>query len=205
MTRTALCLSFLLLAPPFASAQVDPWEDLPLVKVSEIDLPPSVLQGAWIVGEGLRIDDLTIPAASPASVRPLVEALAKQATPIGVRSAADFTLVSTTAPINAVTVRVFIFDEVSRCQAWWKKKYEGDGWEQYYEKVDFADTVAVRSLETQKLALACGRVWLTSHQIVEGDEYKTAARHVLKQLIAEKRGVKEPEPHAAAAAGSSQQ
>ena len=110
--------------------------------------------------------------------------------PIGVTGAADFSLSKKGFPLNVVTVRVFTFKDAEHCKAWWKKKYEVDGWEEHYEKVKCDGTVCVRSIKTNKTALAFGNVWLTTHQLQkDGKEHLTAANHVLKLMTSGKKQI----------------
>lgn len=167
----------------------DPWKSIPLKKVSEIDLPPDALEGEWKVSNGVRIDDLSKLQNVPAAQRQIVKALAKQLSPIGVRSAADYTLTKTGFPMNTVTVRLFVFEDAKQCKSWWKKKYEYDGWQKHYKKIDAKAAVVVNSLQVNKSAIGFGNVWLTTHQLQEGDQHIKAANHILKLLTDGKRSV----------------
>lgn len=169
------------------SSVADPWKRIELKKVSEIDLPPSALDGEWKASGGLRIDDLSKLKDVPKAQRKLVEALAKQLAPIGVRSAADFTLTKTGFPLDTVTVRLFVFEDAEKCRSWWKKKYEYEGWESHYKKLDSKTAVAVRSTQANKCAIGFGNVWLTTHQLQTDDQHIKAANHILKLLTDGKR------------------
>ena len=158
------------------------WKQTPLSKVTEIKLPPSALDGKWQVSPGLKVDDLSDLSGLSAASRNAAIDVAKQLKPIGVSSVADYSLVSTGFPLNTVTVRVFVFNDSSKCKAWWKKKYQHEGWEKSYSQDDSASARIVRSTQTNKSAMAFGNVWLTTHQLREGDEHITAANYVLKHL-----------------------
>lgn len=175
-----------------AVAKAEPWDVVPLRVVSQIELPANVLQGAWKASTGLRIDELSKTEQLPPEYKRIVEALAKQFAPIGVRSVADYSLVKTDVPLNTVTVRVFVFNDANACRSWWQKKYERERWQKHYKKVDCNAAVVVSSLEMNKTAMAFGNVWLTTHQLGEGNEHIAAANHVLKQLTAGKRRLPEP-------------
>jgi len=191
MIRLLLCLSVHFALNSTTLGQSAPWDDVPLVKVTEVTLPTSVLKGKWKSSDGVQIEDLSKANRQLPGRRELIEALEKTG-PNGLRSVADYTLVATGFPLNTVTVRVFIFEETSQCEEWWKKKYEGDGWDKQYEKLDYADVAAVRSLQSPKIAASFGRVWITSHQLRSGDEHEQAARYVIEQLTKGKRSLTKP-------------
>ena len=169
-------------------AQDDAWKDIPLVKVSDVKFPPSVLEGKWKVSDGVRIDDVSKAKGNRPGERELLAGLGQNG-PKGLRSVADYSLASDGFPLDMVTVRVFIFDEPSQCEEWWKKKYEVEGWEKFYEKLDCKNVVAVKSLELPKIAVAFGRVWITSHHIQKGDEHIAAAKYIIEQLSKEEKSL----------------
>jgi hypothetical protein len=173
-----------------AAAQSETWDDLHLAKISEVTLLPNSLEGKWKTSDGFRIDDLSNTKGRSAAERDIIDAL-NQSGAKGLKSVGDFTLVANGFPINTVTVRVFIFEEPAQCKAWWQKKYEGDDWEKQYQKLDYPNVVSVRSLQSPKIALAFGRVAITSHQIQKGDIHIEAANVVLEQLTNKKRTLKQ--------------
>ena len=120
MIRLLLCLSVHFALNSTTLGQSAPWDDVPLVKVTEVTLPTSVLKGKWKSSDGVQIDDLSKANRQLPGRRELIEALEKTG-PNGLRSVADYTLVATGFPLNTVTVRVFIFEETSQCEEWWKK------------------------------------------------------------------------------------
>ncbi|MDP1798275.1 MAG: hypothetical protein Q8K78_12360 [Planctomycetaceae bacterium] len=168
-----------------AMAQSAVWDDVPLAKLNEVTLPANALKGNWKVSKGIRIDNLADSNLAPEQ-RAIAEAISKNG-PQGLRSVADYTLVTTGFPLNTVTVRVFAFEKPSECEVWWRKKYEGDDGPRHYEKLDYKDIAAVRSLQEPKIAVAFGRVCLTSHQLQKGDDHILAARYIIEQLTQKKR------------------
>lgn len=185
----ALLLLFLVNTAAYGQSAL--WDDVPLVKVTDFKLPPSALEGNWKTSEGIRIDDLSKANRQLPGQRELIESLEKTG-PTGLRSVADYTLVASGFPLNTVSVRVFVFEETSQCEEWWKQKYEAEGWEQHYEKLEYSNVAAVRSLQAPKIAVAFGRVWITSHHIQTGDEHIKAARYVIEQLTKGKRSLTKP-------------
>jgi hypothetical protein len=158
------------------------WKQTTLNKVAEINLPPNAVTGKWQVSPGIKINDLATLSDVPAASRQAAIAISKQLKPIGVSAVADYSLVSRGFPLNTITVRVFVFEDPLKCKAWWTKKYEHDGWEKFYSKAQCDSARVVRSTQTNKTAMAFGNVWLTTHQLGEGDEHITAANHVLNLL-----------------------
>lgn len=167
------------------------WDDVPLVKVTDCKLPPTALDGNWKTSDGVQIDDLSKANRQLPGQRELIGSLEKTG-PKGLRSVADYTLVASGFTLDTVSVRVFIFEEASQCEEWWKKKYEADGWDKHYEKLGYSNVAAVRSLQAPKIAVAFGRVWITSHHIQSGDEHIKATRYVIEQLTKGKRSLTKP-------------
>lgn len=117
----------------------------------------------------------------------MVDALAKQLAPLGVVSAADYTEVKSAFPLGTVTVRVFVFADAEKCRAWWKKKYGYAGWEEHYKVVEIDGMVSVDSLQVNKRAIGCGKVWMTVHQTGTGEAHLKAGDHILRALTGGKR------------------
>ena len=182
MPATLLLSLLLLLNNSAESSELDVWEDLDLAPVSSIELPASTLPGKWKVIKGLRVDNLKNLEDVAESQRQTVENLAKQLLPLGIQSAADFTLSSADFPLNTVTVKVFIFNNSEQCQSWWEKKYQYAGWQQHYQQAEQAGMLRVDSLQMNKSAVAFSNVWLTTHQLQGGTEHIDAANHIIRLL-----------------------
>ena len=71
------------------------------------------------------------------------------------------------------------------------KKYEYEGWEKHYSKIECESAHVVRSTQTNKAAMAFGNVWLTTHQLGKGREHIDAANYVLRQLTHETKTLPE--------------
>ena len=173
----------------------DIWGHEVATRVSAIEISTRLLGDGWNVSPGVRIDDLEDIDKLPDNVKRVARGLFRQLRPVGVRSVADYTMLSKGNPLNSVTVRLFIFDDAEKCRAWWNKKYHYDGWEQHYKKVKSASSVCVDSLQTNKRAIAFGNVWLTTHQLGKGQEHITVADHVLGQLRDHEAGSTERSPN----------
>lgn len=160
----------------------DAWQERPLKKLSEVELKADILKGTWRIIEGLRADDLTDLSQVPEKERELIKPLVTPLRELGVRSIGDFTLTRVGFPLNTVTVRIFVFESVEKCQTWWKKKYRYEGWQEHYSEVTHPGMVSVESRQSNKLALASGKIWLTTHQLQDGDEHLLLADELLQQL-----------------------
>lgn len=160
----------------------DVWQERPLKKLSEVELKADILKGTWRISEGLRADDLTDLSQVSEKERELIKPLVAPLRELGVLSVRDFTLTRVGFPLNTVTVRIFVFESTEKCQAWWKKKYHYEGWQEHYSEVTYPGMVSVKSLQSNKLALASGKIWLTAHQLQDGDEHLLLANELLQQL-----------------------
>lgn len=159
------------------------WNLVAQKQMSEIEFSPEILGSGWQSSPGVRFDDINDTKGMTAERRSVAESLAGQLSPLGIRAVGDFTLVKGGNPLNTVTVRVFIFEDAEKCRAWWPKKYEYDGWDQHYTSVASERAVSVDSRQTNKRAMAFGNVWLTAHQLGDGEEHIVAAEHIVDQLI----------------------
>ena len=180
--KVMFTVMMLLLNSTAESSDLDIWEGLDLSPVSSIELPASTLSGKWKVIKGLRVDNLNNLEDVSESQLQTVENLAKQLLPLGIQSAADFTLSSADFPLNTVTVKVYIFNNAQQCQSWWKKKYQYAGWQQHYQPVEQINMFRVDSLQMNKSAFAFSHVWLTTHQLQDGKEHIDAANHIIRLL-----------------------
>ncbi len=158
------------------------WDQVDLRKVTEIDLPSSVLHGNWRQGKCFRVNDLADLSNIPISKREGAKNVAEQLTPIGVRSFALYTLTNTDSKVNTVSVVLFVFEDAAQCKSWWKVKYKTTDWEQYYVKVESDSAIVLEGIGADGIAMAFGNVLLTADQSGEGEEHITAANHVLKLL-----------------------
>ena len=133
-------------------------------KLSALESFRDVLGDGWHGPSGIVVDDVNNLDALDEPTRKTAEALVGQFAPMGIVAFADFSYTRKDFP-RIVTVRLFVFKDLPTAEAWWKTKYEHDGWEQYYEKVADVGDAAVVSTETTKIAARQGNVWLTSHQL----------------------------------------
>ncbi len=131
----------------------------------------------WRGPSGLVVDDVD----DSASLDETTREIADRFKPLGITAFADFSYTRTDVP-RVVTVRVFVFEDTQAARAWWQKKYEHPGWEQFYEKTSGLGDRSVKSRELRKEMTLKGNVWMTSHQLHEGGQYHDALVHYLKQV-----------------------
>ena len=156
-------------------------------KLSEVDLPASLFGDGWKSSPGLKVDDFEKLEKLRKTERESAEQLKKQLAELGIRSAADYTVTHSKIPLNTVTVRVFLFESSDQCRDWWTKKYQGKDWEKHYKLVSTEGQSPVRfvaadSLQGNKRVMAFGNVWITAHQLGDGDEHVKALNHIVDQL-----------------------
>ena len=164
------------------------WGGRVTTELSALDLPPEILGEGWVRSPGFRIDDLADLDRLEGLERALGDSLAKKLGPLGVRGVGDYSLARDSSPTNIVSVRVYRFHSAEACRDWWRRKYRYEGWERHYEPVPFEGRVAVDSRQMNKRAVAFGDVWLTAHQLGEGDEHSKALEHVIARLGREPSG-----------------
>lgn len=182
LRRALLAVGFLLAALPAAADEL--WQTVYRPKLSAIELPVSVLGEGWKASPGLRIDDFEDLSALSGMDRSMATVLAKQMGPLGVTAVGDYSLATITGPNNLVTVRVFVFEDAERCRAWWNLKYQAADWREHYVPVDLPQLVAVDSVGSNKRAVAFGNLWLSAHQLGDGDEHLVALNHLIDALRA---------------------
>ena len=138
----------------------------------------------WSDEYGIRIDDWSKLSRLSNAEREVAGTLKKQLQPLGIASAADYSCARSEAPLDVVTVRVFVFENQQRASDWWRKKYEYENWEQHYAKVTGAEFSTVDSKQMVKRAILFGNIWITTHHIREGQEHLALLESILEQLRA---------------------
>jgi hypothetical protein len=73
---------------------------------------------------------------------------------------------------------------VAAAEAFWKKKYQQEGWEKFYKVADVPGARAVDSLELSKRIVLIGKVWMSCHQVPSGTPYLTLLNKVLEKVRA---------------------
>ena len=145
--------------------------------VSALRIPADALGPDWTGPTGLAVDKLNEFGRQPADIRPILEDLWKQLSPLGIVAAGDFTYHNRSNARAEVAVRVFLFDSEYSCREWWAKKFHGAGWERQYRIVTDAPYDAVDNIASNKRSLRFGNVLITSGSIQDdsGDGHLRAA------------------------------
>lgn len=149
---------------------------------SHLRPPAGELGPGWTGPTGLVLDDLEAPPAAGGPEAATLTALREQMKPLGVRSLADFTYRRKDRPEEQVTVRVFVFASEAQCRDWIRKRYQCEGWEKHYRKVDGAWDTGLDSLEMRKRIVATGPVWITSGTVSGHADHRKALDLVLARL-----------------------
>lgn len=141
------------------------------IKLSRVGIPARQIGKDWTGPTGLVIDDIDFPPKVPDEAKEVVAWLWEQLKPIGVTACADFTYAKKADVGHQVTVRVYLFRTPGQCQEWIKKKYQFDGWEKHYKRVEGNGSVVYDSLEMRKRCIAFDRVWITAGTIAKADDH----------------------------------
>ncbi len=134
-------------------------------KLSALSIPADALGADWTGPSGLVVNDFRDLSNCPIEVLPVIAALKKKYTLIGVLGCADFTYRKKANPFHQVTLRVFVFDSPKSCAKWCEKKYEYEGWEKHYTIVSGVSYKAVDSTQITKRAVWFGNIWMTCHTL----------------------------------------
>lgn len=150
-------------------------------KISALRETETILGKDWELRPGMVLDDFQNPPNYDAETNQLRDVLIAQCRPMGVVACGDIAYLKK-GTLNLVTLRVFVFKSAEAAQAWWIKKYEQDDWEKHYKKVEGIGERAVDSVQTNKRILLVGNVWLTCHQLHQGDECRKLLDHFLRKI-----------------------
>lgn len=183
MTRFRVPVAVLLIGVSMAAA---PAAFKPAVayagRVSALKIPAESLGPEWTGPTGLAVDNLKEFGRQPPDIRPILEDLWKQLSPLGIVAAGDFTYHNRTNARAELAVRVFIFDSEYSCREWWAKKFHGAGWDRQYRIVPDVPYEAVDTVDGNKRSLMFGNVLITSGSIqdAQNDHLRAAELYVEK-------------------------
>ncbi len=127
------------------------------------------------------IEDVNDLSALPRQVRWLASML-RDTKPVGVVSLALLSYDNEANRVPDVTLRVFIFRDRSSCEAWRRKKYEPEGWEQYYDKVHDPNYIGYHSKQMNKRIAFVNNVWMTCGTTFDCNEPVTIVEHYAGRL-----------------------
>jgi hypothetical protein len=150
--------------------------------VSALRIPADALGPDWTGPTGLAVDSLKEFGRQPPDIRPILEDLWKQLSPLGIVAAGDFTYHHRSNVRAELAVRVFLFDSEYSCREWWAKKFHSEGWERQYRIVSDVPYEAVDNIRSNKRSLMFGNVLITSGSIQDSqnEHLRAAALYVEK-------------------------
>jgi hypothetical protein len=144
----------------------------------------SVLGDKWERMYGIVVDDVSDLSALTATERKAVDALGitQVAKQIGATALADFSYQGPGMVVpQIVTLRVIVFVDHDRAMRFWNDKYESDGWEKTYRRVNQKERTLDVIGSAKRIALRAN-VLLTCHQLIDGEEHRKVIEDSLKLL-----------------------
>ncbi len=149
------------------------------LKVSALAVSAEKIGSDWSGPTGLVIDDIN---ALLAEAKEMTDVIESQMKPAGVIGLADFTYNKKQGPIQMVTLRVFVFKTEDQCRQWMKTKYQFEGWEKKYKRIEDKNVVGFDSLEMRKRIVAVGPFWITAGSIAENDDHLKILALLLERI-----------------------
>ncbi len=125
----------------------------------------------------LVLDDVNDLSGIPRELRQLVSVALDIYKPVGVVSLASVSYDNEAKRVFDVTLRIFVFRDRPSCEAWRKQKYEHEGWEKYYSKVDDPNYAGYHSKEMNKRIAFVNNVWMTCGTISDCNEPAGIVEH----------------------------
>ncbi len=156
-------------------------------QLSEASLPVTMFGSGWKKPDSLIVDDWGKLSDLSTVHREVVDELnlKAQLEPFGIVGVADYTLVRTTAPFNTVTVNVFLFANPAKCDEWWEKKCQYEGWGKDFEVVKsdhYQALDVINAKYTKKRLIKFDRLFLSTLQLGNDDKHLKAAEHIIGEL-----------------------
>ncbi len=148
-------------------------------------------EGWFEAPDGLVIENTKDLSALTPKERSVAEGVARAMISEKVVAVGDFSFTRKDVP-RIVTVRIYVFEDAAAAQAFWKKQQEMPGWQQHYEKMTGLGDAAFKSIKARKESVLKNNVWLTSHQLHEGDDFHRVLVHYLDQIGSEPKAAKKP-------------
>ena len=123
------------------------------------------------------VDDVNDLSTIPREVRWLASVLLEMYKPVGVVSLGSLSYDHEAKRGPDVTLRVFVFRDGLSCETWRKKKYEPEGWQEYYDKIIERDYIGYHSKQMNKRIAFVNNVWMTCGTIFDCNEPVTIVEH----------------------------
>ena len=87
-----------------------------------------------------------------------------------------------------MTLRILIFKDASLCEKWCREKYQAEGWEEHYDKVDHpnytgyhAKAMNKRIAHMDNVLLTCGTITDCNEPVLITDHYINSIRKAIKK------------------------
>lgn len=151
--------------------------------VSRLKIKGDALDGRWTGPTGLVIDNVEDLSSVSEESRAVAEKICEQLKSINAVGCADFTYRDADSPFKQVTIRVFVFKGEQECADFWKKKYLGNDVARLYKEPEGLDYAALDSLEMKKRAVQIGNIWITAHQLHDGQDHITILDRFIDKLL----------------------
>ena len=140
------------------------------------------LGNLWGNSYGIKVDNITDLSTLSEQEKNQVKSLQKPFQKLGIIALADYTCIHKQAPVNTVTVKVFVFKNKKLASDWWHKKYQYEGWEKHYTKSIDTSYASVDSKQLSKRALLVKNIWITTHHLKTGNEHLILLDDILKNI-----------------------
>jgi hypothetical protein len=128
------------------------------------------------------IDDVNDLSGIPEELRWLGSMLQDMYKPMGIVSVGLLSYDNEANRVPDVTLRIFVFKDRPSCEAWRKQKYESEGWEEYYDKVQDPNYAGYHSKQMNKRIAFVNNVWMTCGTISDCNEPVTIVEHYVGLL-----------------------
>jgi hypothetical protein len=141
-------------------------------KLSGLARTDAGLGAGWKPRPGMVIDNVDDLSGTAAQEKAVAEMVASQVKPHGVQACADFSYNVDGQPLQFVTLRVFVFADTEKANAFYKLKYTSEVGAKFYNKVDAPVGSSVDSNEINK------RIWLIGNVLMTCSELKSEGNHI---------------------------
>ena len=151
--------------------------------ISKLKIRADDLDGRWTGPTGLVINDVNDLSKLSEESKAVAETIAEKMKSIHVEGCGDFTYRDPNSPFKQVTIRIYSFKGEQECLDFWAKKYKTDDAAKLYKQPEGLDYMALDSLEMKKRAIQIGNIWITAHQLHEGQDHITILDKFIEKLL----------------------
>lgn len=141
-------------------------------KLTDLVLTDTTHDPAWKPRAGLVIDNVDDLSGLSLHDRMAAETIAAQIKSIGARACGEYFYNVDGQVLKFITLRVFVFADVEKANAFYKLKYTSEAGAKFYDKVDAPIGSSVDSNEISK------RIWLIGNVLMTCGEVKKEGNHI---------------------------